>query len=76
MEWLKKNEEPYNWQDWTFVSNQNIPYQRNGYDCGMFACVYAEYLSRNENFDFEQKHMPYLRDRFKYELLTNKLLLD
>jgi sentrin-specific protease 1 len=61
-----------------FESNKyskGIPQQKNGYDCGVFVCMFAEYLSRNESFDFDQKHMDYFRRKITYEIVHNKLLI-
>ena len=46
----------------------------NGSDCGMFACKFAEYLSRDARLTFTQEHMPYFRRRMVYEIVTKKLL--
>lgn len=59
---------------WTTVSAQDIPQQMNGSDCGMFACKFAEYLSRDAPFSFSQQEMPYFRRRMVYEIITNTLL--
>ncbi len=52
-----------------------IPQQQNAYDCGVFACTYAEHITRNASFSFEQKNMPYFRLKMRYEILTGELLL-
>ncbi|TPX34336.1 hypothetical protein SmJEL517_g02941 [Synchytrium microbalum] len=54
---------------------KSIPVQMNGYDCGVFTCMFAEYLAREEEFDFVQNDMPDLRKRVVYELSTATLLL-
>ena len=36
------------------VNVKNIPKQMNGSDCGMFACKFAEYISRNAAISFTQ----------------------
>ena len=46
----------------------------NGSDCGMFACKFAEYLSRDAALSFTQEHMPYFRRRMVYEIVTKTLL--
>ncbi|KAG7173234.1 Sentrin-specific protease 1-like 2 [Homarus americanus] len=46
----------------------------NGSDCGMFACKFAEYLSRNALITFDQQHMPYFRRRMVYEIVCGALL--
>jgi Ulp1 family protease len=58
------------------VPKQNIPSQKNGYDCGVFTCIFAEYSSREEEFDFSQAHMKYLRNRMIYEIVNAKLMLE
>ena len=30
-------------QDWTFVSMEDIPLQENGWDCGVFLLMYADF---------------------------------
>lgn len=50
-----KKGSPYDLSDWNFLHNKNLPQQMNGSDCGMFACKYAEYLSRGKtSFNFNQ----------------------
>ena len=43
-------------------------------DCGPFSLKYAECLSRDAQFKFSQKDMPYYRTRIIYELITNTLI--
>ena len=33
---------------------QDIPKQRNGFDCGVFVCMYAEYVTRGAPLTFSQ----------------------
>ena len=33
---------------------QDIPQQMNGSDCGMFACKFAEYITREAEINFTQ----------------------
>jgi len=33
---------------------QDIPQQMNGSDCGMFACKFAEYVTRDARITFSQ----------------------
>lgn len=64
----------FNFENWILSSPKNIPCQQNGYDCGVFACVFAEYRSRNADFTFSQKNMYYFRDRISYEIINGSLL--
>ncbi|KAL5969502.1 Sentrin-specific protease 1 [Taenia solium] len=52
----------------------SVPQQRNGSDCGVFLCTYAEFLSRDAEFTFSQEDMPDIRKRMMYEILTRQLL--
>ena len=41
-------------EDWSTEIVQDIPQQMNGSDCGMFACKFAEYISRGAKITFTQ----------------------
>ncbi|KAL1915170.1 uncharacterized protein VTP21DRAFT_7651 [Calcarisporiella thermophila] len=60
--------------DWEDLQPKNIPGQRNGYDCGVFTCTFAEYVSREAPFDFDQRHMKYIRRRMIYEIVSCSLM--
>ena len=64
------------WKKWTFgpTDEQLGPLQKNGFDCGVFLCQYAEHLSRRAPLDFTQAGMRNYRKRMIYELLTGELL--
>jgi sentrin-specific protease 1 len=59
---------------WTIFVPKNIPHQVNGFDCGVFALSYANYLSRNLPFDFTQSDMPAIRAKFISQILSNEPL--
>jgi len=61
-------------ENWNTIIAKGIPQQMNGSDCGMFTCKYADYLSRNKKFTFNQSSMPYFRTRMIYEIVKRKLL--
>lgn len=63
-----------NWQLIDRYSEGGIPQQKNCSDCGVFACMYAEYLTRNAKLDFSQEHMPYFRKKMIYELIKKTIL--
>ncbi|XP_043276018.1 sentrin-specific protease-like [Venturia canescens] len=50
-------EECTNWQPemWNFVFKKKIPKQRNGYDCGVFVCLFAEHEAAEKRINFTQK---------------------
>lgn len=68
----KKNEQ-LDCSGWKIMNAEDCPKQENGYDCGVFTCVNAEYLSRDAKLDFVQDDMPKLRKRICYEILNNRL---
>lgn len=61
-------------QEWRISYRTDIPQQRNGSDCGMFVCRFAEYVSRGAEINFTQKDMAYFRQRTMYEILEKRLL--
>lgn len=52
---------------------ENIPQQTNGVDCGVFACQYAERITRGAVMDFQQRDMTEARKTMTLELLEGKL---
>ncbi|CAH1644638.1 unnamed protein product [Spodoptera littoralis] len=66
---------PFDDSGWETECLKDIPEQMNSSDCGIFACTFAEFSSRNAAYTFTQAHMPYLRRKAALEILTGKLLL-
>ena len=52
----------------------DVPQQNNCYDCGVFVCKFAEFLSRDTPFTFSQEHMNYYRQRMIWEIVTSTVL--
>ena len=50
------------------------PQQQNGFDCGMFVCMYADYMLQDLPEQFGQQDMPMLRRKICYCVLTGCLL--
>ncbi|XP_046688046.1 sentrin-specific protease 1-like [Homalodisca vitripennis] len=71
---LDKKKKEYDISDWKTENVKDIPQQMNGSDCGVFSCMFAEYLSRNAKITFSQKDMPYFRRKMVYEILAKRLL--
>ena len=72
-EYKNKKNETFDSSGWQIINSEDCPKQKNGYDCGVFTCVNAEYLSRDAKLDFVQDDMPKLRIRICYEILNNRL---
>ncbi|KAJ3032135.1 UNVERIFIED_CONTAM: SUMO1 sentrin specific peptidase 1 [Siphonaria sp. JEL0065] len=73
---MDKKKVPFDFTGWADFCPRDIPGQLNGFDCGVFTCMYAEYRSREAEFDFSQKQMPYIRRRMVYEILQKRLQFD
>jgi sentrin-specific protease 1 len=44
--------------DWLKItSTVDTPQQRNNFDCGIFACLFAEYVAKDMPWDFGQQQM-------------------
>ncbi|XP_008179339.1 sentrin-specific protease 1-like [Acyrthosiphon pisum] len=59
--------------NWEKVQGEN-PYQENGIDCGVYVCIFAEYISRDVAFNFDQDFMAGFRKLMAYELCTKQLI--
>ena len=58
---------------WRDVMHPAIPRQQNGHDCGVFACTFAECITRGARFDFDQRDMKTVRALMVYEIYTRRL---
>ncbi|KAK2826431.1 hypothetical protein Q5P01_020645 [Channa striata] len=61
---------------WTVGSLRatEIPQQKNGSDCGVFSCKYADYIAKGRPLTFKPCHMPLFRKLMIWEILNKKLL--
>ena len=58
---------------WPRHYRENIPKQKNGYDCGVFMMRFAEYLSRDHVLAFGQHDIAHFRHRAVVEILRMKV---
>jgi sentrin-specific protease 1 len=72
---MDKKKVRFDTSDWTMECIRDCPQQKNGSDCGVFSCQFAEFISRDSPVSFEQQHMPYFRRKMIYEIATGKMLL-
>nr|CAH8867246.1 unnamed protein product [Trichobilharzia regenti] len=71
----KRNLELPDSDSWEFINTEDtVPQQYNGSDCGVFMCTFSEFISRGAPFTFSQDDMPGIRKRMMYEILTQQLL--
>jgi len=59
--------------EWQEHLPKNVPQQLNDTDCGVFVCMFAEYLSRGATPTFQQSDMPSFRNMMKRQLLQKCL---
>lgn len=71
---LDKKKVALDMSGWSIENVQDIPQQENGSDCGVFSCMYAEFVSRNRPFVFSQQHMQYFRKRMIFEICSGEML--
>ncbi|XP_026529727.1 sentrin-specific protease 1 [Notechis scutatus] len=73
---LDKKRKEFDTNGWMLLCkrSQEIPQQMNGSDCGMFACKYADCITKDKPINFTQQLMPYFRKRMVWEILHRKLL--
>ena len=68
----KKGSE-FNVDDWRLTTVQDLPQQKNNYDCGVFALKYADCAARDAEFNFCQNDMPRFRRQMMVEILRSAL---
>ncbi|KAJ4867631.1 Ubiquitin-like-specific protease 1A [Raphanus sativus] len=64
-----KNKVDVDVSQWRQEFVQDLPEQRNGFDCGMFMLKYMDFYCRGLDLCFTQEHMPYFRVRTAKEIL-------
>ena len=53
------------------IERPACPEQRNTYDCGVFACQIANYLTSDVPLDFTEADMPMFRERLAADILQD-----
>lgn len=71
---IDKKQTAFDTLGWSFGNVQDIPKQSNGSDCGVFCCMYAEFITRNQHLIFTQQDMIHFRMKMIYEIFTGKML--
>lgn len=54
--------------------NVKTPQQQNGYDCGVFTCTVAKYISHGDDLSFSQRDMSTIRRRMAFEIINKGLI--
>lgn len=63
-----------NLKGWSLEIPDNNPKRTNSFDCGVFVCQFAEFISRDSPLNLEQKHIKYFRQKMLYEIYTEEML--
>lgn len=71
---LDKKKVEFDLDGWVVEDVQNIPQQNNSSDCGVFSCMYAEFITRNQQINFTQDHMQYFRQKMVDEICMGRML--
>lgn len=69
-----KKGEPFSQDGWELDCLFDIPRQRNENDCGVFCCMFAEFVTRNQPITFRQKDMKYFRQKMACEIVGCKII--
>lgn len=56
------------------IPGEKTPQQQNGFDCGVFTCTVAKFMSREQPLSFGQQDMRNIRRRMAYEIILQTLL--
>jgi sentrin-specific protease 1 len=61
---------------WELVGYQpGTPCQKNGFDCGVFTCMFADFLSRDWPLVFSQEHITQCRERIALSIMRGSAIL-
>ncbi|KAH8301370.1 hypothetical protein KR059_001404, partial [Drosophila kikkawai] len=70
---VDKRKENFDTSDFKLETAKDVPQQYNGNDCGVFCCMFAEYITRDAPLTFTQAHMVAMRKKMILEILERKL---
>ncbi len=67
----------FNEFEWNVMQprGDEVPTQRNNYDCGVYVCMYAYYMSCNKKFDFHSSESNIIRQRLAYSIMKQKIYI-
>ena len=59
--------------NFTVQWDKTAPQQTNGYDCGVYVCIFAEQLARDETLSVNPDDVPAFRKQMVWEIVNNRL---
>eukprot|EP00804_Cyclotella_cryptica_P001536 CCRYP_003747-RA/>CCRYP_003747-RA protein AED:0.09 eAED:0.09 QI:0/0/0/1/1/1/2/0/668 len=71
-EWKVKKGDEMDASGWKLVGcTRDTPRQLNGYDCGVFTCMFSDFISQDCPLLFSQKHVNQCRERIALSIMKN-----
>ncbi|XP_037720161.1 ubiquitin-like-specific protease 1 [Drosophila subpulchrella] len=70
---LDKRNQSFDTSNFRIEKARNVPQQKNNSDCGVFSCMFAEYITRNAPITFSQDKMVYFRKKMALEIMDGEL---
>lgn len=72
---LDKRKHAIDMDEWTLDSTgkEGAPQQQNGYDCGMFSTMYADFITDDLPFEFSQEDIADYRRKSVAAILRGEL---
>ena len=62
-------------ENWTLTTTtEDTPQQDNGWDCGVFTCMFAKYISADLTLNFSCRDMPWFREEITWDILRQRSL--
>ncbi|KAI2509478.1 Ulp1 protease family [Fragilaria crotonensis] len=63
-------------EEWKLIpTRDDTPRQLNGFDCGVFTCMFADFLSNDCPLVFSQKHITQCRERIALSIMNGSALM-
>ena len=60
-------------KQWTTVNLAEVPEQKNGCDCGVYTCMFADFLSGDQTMSFDDSATPMMRKIIALNLLRYRV---
>ena len=63
-----------NLDEWKLIYFMKCPKQKNGFDCGVYACIMAYKIFVGMPLTFDQRHVDWVREQIALSIIqTNQL---
>ena len=71
---IKRNGANFNLNEWELISTTDkVPQQENGFDCGVFTIMYADFITDDLPLKFSQNEMPLFRRKICANVLRGSI---